>query len=414
MTRSVIVIGAGVAGVAATWSARRRGVKVTLVSKGAGASSLGGGAVDDGPWERIARAARDLGTEPIAGELDADVVNFSSALGLWTLPAPGMPRPRLATVAGLVRPARGYDRALLNLELLRGTTVLLPRVDRAGWDADAIAAGLSDDPFSRSRELRFVAVDAPILRFLDEARIADADLAARHDDDARLGWLGERLREAVVASEGSGIRVGGVLLGPWLGVEAPRSEELSARAGLPVGEAVMGVGSPAGHRFASARERLLKALGVTIEIARATSVSFINDRALVACEGEAAPLEADAVILALGGLTGGGVVYAPPDSMADADLPPRAAVPFTLSLSADVTLGAREGALGVTSSLHGPELDLSAWPSGDRPGLLEEVGILCRGAEAAPGILAAGDVVAGRSRTLLEGVASGVRAGRSV
>ncbi len=414
MTRSVIVIGAGAAGVAAAWSACRRGVKVTLVSKGAGASSLGGGAVDDGPWERIARAARDLGTEPIAGELDADVVNFSSALGLWTLPAPGTPRPRLATVAGLVRPARGHDRALLNLELLRGTTVLLPRVDRAGWDADAIAAGLSDDPFSRSRELRFVAIDAPILRFLDEGRIADADLAARHDDDTRLGWLGERLREAVVASEGPGIRAGGVLLGPWLGVEAPRSEELSARAGLPVGEAVMGVGSPAGHRFVSARERLLKALGVTIEIARATSVSFINDRALVACEGEAAPLEADAVILALGGLTGGGVVYAPPDSMADADLPPRAAVPFTLSLSADVTLGARAGALGVTSSLHGPELDLSAWPSGDRPGLLEEVGILCRGAEAAPGILAAGDVVAGRSRTLLEGVASGVRAGRSV
>jgi glycerol-3-phosphate dehydrogenase subunit B len=412
VTRSAIVIGAGVAGVAAAWSALRRGVKVTLVSRGAGASSLGGGAVDDVPWERLARASKELGAEPVTGELDADVFEFVSALGIWALPPPGGPRPRLASVAGIIRPARGHDRALLNLELLRGTAVILPRADRAGWDADAIAAGLSDDPFARERAIRFVAVDAPILRFVDEARIADADLAARHDEAARLEWLGERLREAVVASEGRGVRVGGVLLGPWLGVEAPRAQDLSVRAGLPVGEALMGVGSPAGHRFASARDRLLGALGVKLVLDRAVSASFTSDRALVSLER--GPLEADAVVLALGGLAGGGVVYAPPDSLADADLPPRAGVPFTLSLRADVTLAARAGALGVTSSLHGPELDLSAWPSGDRPGLLEDVGVLCRGSHAAPGLLAAGDVVAGRPRTLLEAVASGVRAGRSI
>ena len=414
MTRSVIVIGAGAAGIAAAWSARRRGALVTLVSKGAGASSLGGGAVDDVPWERLARAARELGADPIAGDLDADVFEFSSALGLWALPPSGAPRPRLATVAGIVRPSRGHDRSLLNLELLRGTTVLLPRADRAGWDADAIAAGLAGDPFARARELRFVAVDAPVLRLVDEARIGDVDLAARHDDEARLDWLGDRIREAALAAEAGGVRAGGVLLGPWLGARASRAGELSVRSGLPVGEALMGVGSPAGQRFASARDRLLESLGVTILPARASSASFINDRALVSLEGTAALLEADAVILALGGLVGGGVVYAPPDSLADADLPPRAGVPFTLSLSADVMLGGRSGALGVTSSLHGPELDLSAWPMGDRPGVLEDVGVLCQGVVAAPGLFAAGDVVAGRPRTLLDAVASGIRAARSI
>lgn len=414
MTRSAIVIGAGVAGVAAAWSALRRGVKVTLVSRGAGASSLGGGAVDDVPWERLTRAAKQLGADPIAGEVDPDVLAFSSELGLWVLPPSGSSRPRLATVAGIVRPSRGHDRSLLNLDLLRGATVLLPRTDRAGWDADAIAAGLSADPFARARELRFIAVDAPILRFVDEVRIGDADLAARHDDDARLGWLGDRIREAVLAAAAGGVRAGGVLLGPWLGLRSPRAEALSARSGLPVGEALMGVGSPAGHRFTSARDRLLASLGVKLVPARVLSASFTGHRALVSLEGDAAPLEADAVILALGGLVGGGVVYAPPDSLADADLPPRVGVPFTLSLRADVTLGGRAGALGVTSSLHGPELDLSAWPVGDRAGLLEDVGVLCRGAGAGPGLFAAGDVVAGRPRTLLEAVTSGVRAGRAI
>lgn len=412
MTRSVLVIGAGAAGVAAAWSALRRGVKVTLVSRGAGASLLGGGAVDDVPWDRLARAAKQLGADLVAGEVDADVLEFSSALGLWELPSSGASRPRLATLAGIVRSSRGHDRALLNLDLLRSTSVLLPRADRANWDADAIAAGLSADPFARVRGLRFAAVDAPALRFVDEARIPDADLAARHDDEARLGWLGDRLREAVVVATADGARVGGVLLGPWLGVRAPRAEDLSARLGLPVGEALMGVGSPAGHRFAFARDRLLESLGVKVVSARVLSASFTDDRARVSLEGDAAPLEADAVILATGGLVGGGVVYAPPDSKAGADLPPRAGVPFALSLRADVTYGGRSGALGVTSSLHGPELDGCAWPMGDRPGVLEDVGIVCRGSVARPGIFAAGDVVAARPRTLLEAVASGIRAGR--
>ena len=43
---------------------------------------------------------------------------------------------------------------------------------------------------------------------------------------------------------------------------------------------------------------------------------------------------------------------------------------------------------------------------------LESVGVRCEGVRAGTGLTAAGDVIAGRPRTLLEAVSSGLRAGR--
>ena len=85
MTR-VAVVGAGVAGLAAAWAARRAGAEVTVVASGTGASALGGGAVDDRPWERALRAAAALGAIEPMRELEADVVALSRELGLWELP----------------------------------------------------------------------------------------------------------------------------------------------------------------------------------------------------------------------------------------------------------------------------------------------------------------------------------------
>ncbi|WP_237244785.1 hypothetical protein [Sorangium cellulosum] len=123
------------------------------------------------------------------------------------------------------------------------------------------------------------------------------------------------------------------------------------------------------------------------------------------------PLAADAVILAIGGLAGGGIAYAPPERGAGPDLPARGGAPFALSIDAPVTLGDARGAFGVVSSMQGPELDVVAWPRGERPGALESVGVRCEGVRAAPGILAAGATVAGRARTVLDAVTTGLRAG---
>ena len=128
-----------------------------------------------------------------------------------------------------------------------------------------------------------------------------------------------------------------------------------------------------------------------------------------------APLAADAVVLAIGGIAAGGVIYAPPEHAAGTGLPPGGKVPFELSVAAPVVLSARgPGRMGIVGSMHGPELDLSAWPVGDGPGALEAVGVLCVGVRAGEGIYAAGDVVAGRARTVLEAVASGLAAGAAV
>ena len=414
---SVLVIGGGVAGLAAAWAARRAGKAVTLVDRGAGASVLGGGAVDDEPWERRWRRTAGVPSgesalarahvEPPPDPLPAEVEAFVRDLGLWTMPEGRA--PRLVTLAGRVRLARAHDAALLDLGAIPGARVLLPRAPRAAWDADALAAALNEDPLAQALSLRFAASDTAVLRHDDERRIGDADLAARHDQPARVEWLAERLREAAARA---GVDRVAVLLGPWLGAAAPRAAEVAERAGLPVGEALLGVGGPAGLRFAAARGRMLELLGVEVVRARAAAVVRHGERMRVELEAGSA-LSADVVIVAVGGVAGGGIAYAPPELTAGSDFPPNAAAPFQLSLRTPLSLGVRGEPAGVISSLHGPDLDVTGWPDHDESGVLEAIGVRSKnGAPVSPGIHVAGDVVADRPRTLLEAAASGIAAGR--
>jgi glycerol-3-phosphate dehydrogenase subunit B len=409
---SVVVVGAGYAGLAAAFAARRAGRRATIVSFGAGASALGSGAVDDVPWDRAAAAARLLGAPLVARPVEQGVDAFAEALGLFALRPAGDPLARLATTAGVLRPARGHDRALLDLSALRDADVLVPRAARPGWDADALAASWSADPFARKRGLRFRAAEAALLRQHGERGIGAGDLAARHDDGARLEWLAARLREVLAREAQRGLHPAAILVGPWLGAAAPRAEALSAILGLPVGEALAGAGSAPGLRFEAARDRLLASLGVDLVRGRAKRVDVDGARVAVTVDGRADLVMADTCVLACGGVLGGGVLYTPPEHDADADLPPPARAAFALSLDAPVTLTLGGAPIEVVSSTSGPDLDEIAWPSGDRPGVLEAVGVRCRGVRAAEGITAAGDAIADRPRTVLEAVASGLRAGR--
>jgi glycerol-3-phosphate dehydrogenase subunit B len=417
----VAVVGAGAAGAAAAWTAAQRGAEVHLFDAAPGASCLAGGAVDDQPWEHIERAAAALDVEPVARPLSLGVERFVAALGLWQVPQTDSALPRLCTEAGRIRLARGRDEALLDAAALPdGARVLVPRVARQEWDADTLARALSADRYARARRIAFEAVDAALLEHVGEDRVAAAELAARHDSAERRAWLSDRLRE-LCARHG---RVDAVLLGPWLGAAEPRAQEISHRAGVRVGEVLSGVGGAAGLRFEAARARMLSAVGVSVLIDRVSAIGRAGDELGLSIAGpRSLTIAADAVVLAVGGLAGGGIVFDPPGRSAGQDIAEHVAPSFRLSLTAAVALQSGGRRLDTGSSMHGPALDRDGWPARAEPGVLETVGIACDGERVLPAagpttppagrarVFAAGDAVADRPRTLLEAVASGVRAG---
>lgn len=407
MFERVVVIGGGVAGVAAAWAAAQRGAHIRVFDSGLGATCLGGGAVDDRPWEQVARSIEVLSASPSAGPLPEPVRVFSQDLGLWRLPDEGDPLTRLVSAAGRIRVARGRDAALLDLSRIPdGGRVLLPRVMRPEWDADGLARALNADEYARSRGLFFDVADVKLLKHVGEDRIAAEDLAARHGEEKRLAWLAKRLGEVVKARA----PVHGVLTGPWLGVDASVAADLEDAIGVPVGETVVAIGGASGLRFESARARLLERLGLKLERARVERIDTTATEVTVGLDG-GEQVETDAVVLAIGGVASGGIVYEPPEQHAGDDMPAAGGRPFRLSVEVPVALAAAEQPVDVVSSIHGPPLDEVAWPVDADPSLLESIGVACEGLLAAEAVFAAGDVMADKPRTLLQAVFSGIRAG---
>lgn len=405
----VVIVGSGLAALAAAFAASRGGAEVTLVSGGVGASALYAGAVDDVPWDELERSAEISGAPLEARPLPAELRGFAEALDLWRVAADGAPAPRLATTAGITRSSRAHDRALLDLCACRGRTVLVPRAERAGWDADSLVRCLRG-AVGPADEIELAAIGAPVLRFDEERDIVDVDLAARHDDDARLAWLASTLEPEV---ERRGRASVALLLGPWLGASRSRADALSARLGVPVGEALSATSGTAGARFERARDALLDKLGARVVAGWVTRVEGGAAKPRVVLRaGE--PLACDVVVLATGGLIGGGVRYAPPEYGAPAEGAKAVRPPLTLSpevAGAHLSFG---GDHGPASSTQGPVLDERAWPRGPEDGALERCGVWVdeRG-HLAKKVLAAGDVVFGGRRTVLRAVASGLAAGRA-
>jgi glycerol-3-phosphate dehydrogenase subunit B len=397
----VVVIGAGVAGTGAALTAARAGARVTLIDGGTGASVLATGAIDITPWGSGARGATAPSALPPAVRWALDTLGgFIVTEERDTDGATGRPSI-LLTTAGVVRPARGHDAALLDLAPLGTRRIGVARCPRPGWDADALARAWGDP---------YTPLEATILRYGDERVIPDADFAARHDDEARLGWLAERLRRAVARASG---QFAGLVLPPSLGVERARALELSEQVGLPCGEPTAMPGGPSGLRFERARDRALASSGVERVQARATSVARSGDGWQVTLDGDSA-LVARAVVLATGGLLGGGIEYAPSDAIVGAEKPQRPRPPLRLTLDAPVALGERGRPLEVAGSLHGAPPESLAWPFARDP-LLERAGALVDedGATlgAPRGLFAAGDLVADVARTWLVAFAAGVRTG---
>jgi glycerol-3-phosphate dehydrogenase subunit B len=391
----VAVVGAGVAGTAAALAAAQAQAEVTLLDGGPGSSTLATGALDETPWKPDRTVTSDLSptARRVLDALDAYVVTERDA---WLL-----------TTAGIRRPAQGRDAALFDAAALAGRPLGVIRCARPGWDAGGLA---------RAWGGAVVVLDAVILRYVDERIIPEAEFAARHDEETRLGWLSERLREAL-ASAPAGQAIAGLVLPPALGVDRARAEQLSRRVGVPCGEALAMPAGPSGLRFERARDRALSSAGVHHVQARASRIEHAGagpGPSWRVTLQDGLSLDADAVVLATGGLLGGGIEYAPSETLVAAALPHRSTVPLRMSLEAPLELGAKGRPLEIPGSLFGLAPEQITWPFSP-DGLLARAGVLvanggrCVGAGA--GLFAAGELVADAPRTWLRALIDGASAG---
>lgn len=381
----LLVIGAGIAGTAAAYAGARRGKHVVLVSAGSGASGLYSGALDWNGWER--------GGEPPE---DAELGDFASALGCWML---GGGPCYLATGSGSVRGAWGRDTALLDLEPLRGGTVAVADVERDEWRAEALARALSASKWARGSGTRFEAVQVRGIAQGYERRLCAYDFAELLDASERRAWFVEQVAEVAA-------RCDACLVGPWLGVRAETALEVRRMLGKPIGEVLSLPGGPSGARFEAARDALLERIEVTRRVGRVANVARVGSgfRAILldGAGGERA-LEARAVVMAIGGVVGGGIEYRGSGS---------SAAGFVVSLEAPLALELDGEDATTFPALGGLDFTTAGF------GVLERVGIVPdRAGGLADGggttiMSIAGDCVANEPRTALRAALGGLRAAR--
>jgi glycerol-3-phosphate dehydrogenase subunit B len=197
-------------------------------------------------------------------------------------------------------------------------------------------------------------------------------------------------------------------MGPWLGLGTDVAGELSRELGVRVGEPLSGPGGVAGLRFELARDALVARSGVRHLTERASTVRTAG-AGRITIELDTGTLEADAVVLALGGLAAGGMAWAPA----------RAGHGFELSVvcAAGFALGGRP--LLPSGSPRGALFEPLAWSGRSSPAGFERVGIWTDAeGRARDGegktvgwLYAAGDVAADAPRTLLEAIRSGIAVG---
>ena len=404
---TVLVVGAGLAGVAAAWSLERRGRPVLLLWEGPGASASYSGALDRLDWDG------PPDPRPLAREAD----EFLQALGCWA-PTQGV-GARLATSGGMLRPARCHDLALLDLEPLRGRRIEVVDAAIRGWDAAELARAWSSSSWARLTRTEFRAVparlpEAEALRFLPEG-----ELAARADDPAWAAAFGEALRAA-------GDGESPLLCGPWLGLVPGSVLRVREAARRPLGEVLSAPGGPAGFRFEAARDAWFTrsgAAGGHVQARRGTVLDIQQTKRglavwVAAGDGkrEALAPAPSEVVLAVGGVAGGGVRFLAPSLQATPGSPSSGdARSFSLSLR----VAGERGPLSLR--LDGREVSLESGALGVDlqslgRGALERVGVLADGTQltAVANVWAAGDVVADRPRAGLEAIYAGIAAARGV
>ena len=369
MTEPVVIVGGGFAGVAAAWAVARTGRAAVVVSDRAGASELYSGVCD--------------GDAP-----SADVTELAQSLGVTTAPA----LRAVATREGMIRRVYGRDRALLDLEPQAGKQIGVIDPGRDEWDGELLSRSFAATRWARTTNTRFRSITVPLLKTGAERRMAPYDFACLLETPERSAELARCLGQVAADTDA-------LLFGPWLGVERDLAAELSSAVGRPVGETASAPGGVAGARFGHRRDALLAAHGVELRQLAARSVEERGNGLSVTLEDGTA-LAARAVVLAIGGVVAGGF------SVNAAGAGPAAGV--SLAVPAELTL---EGELvDRATSLAGQIARRGNFEPLEALGLC--VDARCAASARLP-LFACGDALAGKPRTVLAALSSGLVAGRA-
>ena len=156
-------------------------------------------------------------------------------------------------------------------------------------------------------------------------------------------------------------------------------------------------------RFEHARDQLYARSGIERVAASATAVRAADGAGGLRIELDSEHLEADAIVLAVGGLVGGGLVWSPEASDHG----------FAMSLDAPLSFALRGRRLPPSGSPGGPIFEPFAWSGQGTACGFERVGVWTdadgrvRDGEgsALDWLYATGDAVADAPRTMLEAIA---------
>lgn len=398
----VIILGDGAAGVAAAHASLRLGVRPLLISLGNGATTLYSGCLDHGVWN----------LHPRSSSLDERQKEFIDAIDIWCVDPE---KTRVATLAGVVRTADAADRALLNLASHKNETILVPRIDRPNWDADFLARSWSEDLWCREQGLRFESFDASSL---DDDRMrfgSDTEIAFHLDSPEGRTKFGEHL-SAEVQRHGGGKSV---LLGPWLGIDTPVASILTNHIGIQIGEACAGLGSTAGARWEHAANRWLTQQRITRIQDRVQRLEQVDGDWNVHVSQSKRPYQAKAVVVATGGIAGGGIILTSGEPQEGNEQSFSPAHPFSLSYRGPLVLTVDGRISETVASLHGFNLERLAWPRDDH-GVwwMDRINVLRDGVQVLDasnnplaGLFVAGELALKRPAASLASIATGVEAG---
>ncbi len=334
--RTVVIVGAGVAALAAALSARAAGAEVRIVGGPRGLSHLASGAWDQGP---LTVAPASLRARFADARRSAQRAVLSALGGYRAIPFRAGDRPVVATIEGTLRQTLSIERNVLNLGASPRARVAVVGFGALPlFDARALARSLDEDAIRRDDARRFFAVEAEHSRRLHDVLLSSLELARTNEPPAARQRLAIALRRAV-----ADLPCDAILLPPVLGTTGDAvTTHLERALGRPVGE-VLAARSTQSERLTTKLEDALTAIDPARLRGDATSIERADD-AVVVHVGPTR-VRAHAVVLCTGrelagGLRGGHTMLVPADATAGAEIDEKARITSRGAIVSERVFGA--------------------------------------------------------------------------